>query len=420
MKKLSLFLIVVLILTMLSGCSRSQNSNSKEPVLRVCVSDLNSLLYETVETMVKAYREENAEVKIKLEVLSTNLEDEAETKQMRTDIMAGKGPDLFILQARGQEADELNFLFPNVNKAIESGVFCNLDEYINNDKFWKDANIPEEILKAGRYNGHQYVLPITIDLPMIVQDEAEKVDISSEKTLLDCIEKVRESGNQKALKEIEDYCFTSRFQLLENALDYDEQEVLFDKTMYIELGKCLSEVTLQRTRQEESELGEFSKRSGASYFVKSTFEEENLDYQVIPTVMAKRTAYVQSYGAISANSKEKEIAYDFLRFFLDAERQGGKDSVGRYNWSIESGGEYPVNRDGFVSYLNEKPAKEEVLKCFDSIEDCVFLSQGSRLAGEHVKEVISRIISGEPPYTEKELKIFADEIFKKYEMILKE
>lgn len=420
MKKLSMFLAVVLMVTVLDGCGGSQLSDSKESVLRVCVSDLNSPLYVTVETIAKVYREEHPEVKIQLESLSTDLEDEAETKQMRTDIMAGKAPDVFIMQSRGHEAEEPNYLFPNVNKAMESGVFCNLDDYIKKDKFWKDANIPKEILKAGTYNGRQYVLPLTIDLPMLVQDEAEKVEVSSEKTLVDCIKKIRASKSQNALTEIEDYCYTSRFQLFENALDYDKQEVLFDKTAYMELGKCLSEITLQRIEKQESESYASSKRSGSSYFVKSNFGEENLDYQVLPTTMGKRTAYIQSYGAVSASSKEKEIAYDFLRFFLDKERQGGKDSKGRCNWSIETGTEYPVNRDGFECYLNEKPAKEEVLHCFDSIEDCVFLSQASRFAGERVGEVRSRIIGGESPYTEKELEVFADEIYKKYEMILKE
>ncbi len=416
MKKFSLFLAAVLTVTMLGGCNGSQSSDLNEKVIRVCVSNY---LYAEVETIAQIYREKNPGVKIQLEALSEESEDEAKIKQMKTDIMSGKGPDLFILQSRGYEAYERNFLFPNVNKAMESGVFCNLDDFIKKDKLWENINIPKGILKVGTYNGRQYVLPITIDLPMLVQEEADKVDVSEEESLMDCMKAIRESGNQKALNEMDRYCFTSAFQLLENALDYEGQEVLFDKTIYVELANSLAEISLQRAEQEGDEHAESSQRSGSSQFVKSNFGEENLDYQVLPTAMGKRTAYVQSYGAVSSNSKEKKICYDFLRFFLDTERQGG-DSTKYYNSSIEVGTDYPVNRDGFESYLNEKPAKEEVLNCFDRIEDCVFLSQASRAAGDKLLEVRSRIIGGESPYSESELKTFADEIYKKYEMILKE
>lgn len=416
MKKLSLFLAAMLMVTMLEGCSGSRSSRSDEKEIYVCT---NEYLYNAVEMMAQVYKEEHPEVTIRLEKLSEELEDETKIKQMKTDIMSGKGPDLFILQARGAEADERNFLFPNVNKAMESGVFCNLDDFIKKDKNWEEINIPEEILKAGTYNGRQYIFPITIDLPLFVQEETDKVDVSGEQSLLDCMKVIQASGNEKALNEIDIYCFTSRLQLMESALDYEEQEVLFDKEKYVELANFLTSISLQITEQQGNESSELSQHSGTSYFVKSSFEEENLDYQVLPTAMGKRTAYVQSYGAVSSNAKDKEASYGFLRFFLDTERQGG-NTTKYFGSPIIDGIEYPVNRDGFESYLNGKPVKEKVLKCFDCIEDCVFLSQASRVAGEQLLEVRSRIIGGESPYSAKELEAFADEIYKKYEMILKE
>lgn len=82
--------------------------------------------------------------------------------------------------------------------------------------------------------------------------------------------------------------------------------------------------------------------------------------------------------------------------------------------------EFPVNRDGFAEYLEGTPAKEDVLDCYDRIEDCVFLSSASRVAGDEINKVESRLIGGEQPYTEKELQTFADEIYRQYEMMLKE
>lgn len=279
MKKISLFLAMMLTVTLFGGCSGSgTSSDSKERTLRVCVSDGTSQLYSTVESVAEAYRKEHPEIKIQLETVSTQPEDEAEVKQMKTDVMSGKGPDIFLLSAIGMEAEERNYLFPNVKKAIESGVFSKLDDYMEKDDFWKTADIQDEILKAGSYNGRQYVLPITINFPMLVQEKEGELDISGAKTFMDCLEKAAESKNKSVLDDLNGFYMRAETRLLlENAVDYEEQKVLFEKEVYMSLAAGMKDY------QPEEDGGIL--RSGTATMVNGSFGEENLTYQILPTAM---------------------------------------------------------------------------------------------------------------------------------------
>ena len=62
--------------------------------------------------------------------------------------MAGKGPDVFLLECTPPEQEETNSdLFMNLEKSMETGLFLPLDEYIENAKyiFGNMKNIGDEM-----------------------------------------------------------------------------------------------------------------------------------------------------------------------------------------------------------------------------------------------------------------------------------
>lgn len=415
MKRYVLILTTLLAAAILTGCNRGDESrDAEEQVLRVCVNDSpQGTFYKAVEDAGNKYREKHPEIKFQIEWISEEPENEAKIKKLKTDIMSGKGPDLFVLQSIGQNTEEAAYLFPNVNKAMESGVFCKLDNYMKEDNFQKEVNVRKEILEAGTYNGRQYVLPITIDFLMLVQNKEEKLDISETKNFMDCMRTANEIGNHQALAGLNSLYTTSYTFLMERMLDYEKQEVLFDKEKYVELAEVATDVVPQEQSGE-------APRSGIGFFTTTTFAEDNLDYQIVPTAMGERLAYVSSYGAINVNTKQKETAYKFLHFIVNNEWQNGTKSAGGNYSGIMTGADFPVNRDGFEAYMEGAPSKESVLSCYDSIENCVFLSETSKWVGDKIREVNSRRIGGEKPYTERDLEVAAEEIYKKCEMILKE
>lgn len=399
-----LFLVAVLGMTALTGCSDGSDDQQKE--LKVCVSgcDRTSTFFSEFETILSEYKREHSDVKIDVDVISEKTSDEARIKQLKTDIMSGKGPDVFIVQSPGlstvQEENQ-NYLFANAGKAVESGVFGNLDKYIKEDQQWETYAVCEEALKAGSYQEHQYLLPLSIDFPLLIQRE-EATDFSEMETFVQCLEVVENGGDRSAKSELYGLASRSARWLPEDALDQEKQKILFGKDTYLQLSKQLSLLADHTDAAEETAL------SGPGVFAKSTFEEAGLDYQLLPTMSGDKAAFIGSYGAVSANASDRELGYDFLSCFLEEQNQTRLQLEG-----------YPVNRNALLSYLEGKEAKDAVAACYDDITACVFMTEGSLTAGEKIRAVMSQAISGEA-YSDKDAEQTAEEIYKKYEMILKE
>ena len=70
-------------------------------------------------------------------------EREITLERIRTEIMAGEGPDVFIVGSS-------NALFQIPEKAMQEGVFLTLDEYIQNAELADWDSLTQPVLEAGR------------------------------------------------------------------------------------------------------------------------------------------------------------------------------------------------------------------------------------------------------------------------------
>lgn len=75
---------------------------------------------------------------ITVTVFSTNAEKrEREIQKLQTEIMAGKGPDVYILDTVIEnESSSDAALFANPYKTMQSGALAPLDEYMKEDSYW--------------------------------------------------------------------------------------------------------------------------------------------------------------------------------------------------------------------------------------------------------------------------------------------
>ena len=86
---------------------------------------------------------------------------EAAMTKLRTEIMSGRGPDLFLL------SDEYGSgVFPDPEKQMRAGVFADLTPYL--DTIGAGASLNEAVLAAGRVDGAQYLLPLYYTVPGVV------------------------------------------------------------------------------------------------------------------------------------------------------------------------------------------------------------------------------------------------------------
>lgn len=83
-------------------------------------------------------------------------QDAALTK-LRTEIMSGRGPDLFVLDASNLR------LLQGPDKQMRAGVFADLAPYL--DTIAAEATLNETVLAAGRVGEAQYLLPLYYTVP---------------------------------------------------------------------------------------------------------------------------------------------------------------------------------------------------------------------------------------------------------------
>lgn len=132
------------------------------------------------ELVAECFEEAHPGITVKLEILPTE-EDERETylHQLRTQIMAGEGPDVYLLPTGGtlstgtpQSLKEIQVepLFPDVRQSMRSGIFSDLRKYYDGDTELNTEALHPDIMEAGCLEEERYVLPLRFDMTVLMAD----------------------------------------------------------------------------------------------------------------------------------------------------------------------------------------------------------------------------------------------------------
>lgn len=171
MKTKTRVLFSLLILLLCCGCKENKSSP-----LRVCVDfgyAIPNLLSEAeVERLLETFQDYGqaygGPVDYELEIVpASGPERDTALDRLRTEIMAGGGPDVFYVANLSQENTGTDGLFPIPEKSMAEGIFLPLDEYIENSSQFTDwDNQIEPIMAAGRTEEGQVVVPLSYTLPV--------------------------------------------------------------------------------------------------------------------------------------------------------------------------------------------------------------------------------------------------------------
>ena len=192
-----------------------------------------------VENLNFSYESESGEkipaiknVSFEIEYLSDEKEErESQLNRLRTEMLAGDGPDIFLLSGR-VPIQKNEPLFVDVEQTMYNGMFHDLSAYYNADTELKTEEFNETIMAAGTIGEARYILPFYYDLPVIQVNEAALgeygLTIEDVTTSMDVlIEKVVElndpfvSGGLATLRG--DYYFL--FDYFSNLIDYEKKEL---------------------------------------------------------------------------------------------------------------------------------------------------------------------------------------------------
>ena len=140
----------------------SINKIQKETEMEELVICTDEVYKDTVEALAEDWQK----MKNGLDVEIISIPQDAalaETKitELRTEIMSGAGPDVFIMGSNINTTDsDTSVLFPNPEKTMHSNFFLPLDDYIDNAQYMNPDNWNQKIMSAGKTEEGQMTLPI--------------------------------------------------------------------------------------------------------------------------------------------------------------------------------------------------------------------------------------------------------------------
>lgn len=281
--------------------------------------------------------------------------------QMASNTETGEEPDLIL---------RTGLWMNEIREMMQEGQFASLDRLIASDEDWNENDYVTAVIDSGKYEGSQYVIPLTYHIFFAVT--SEKVMQETGITPDNCSDLVTLMKKLADLYDME-YCerilvdtgdLESFPQIIEGALTGDDSErpgglileeaceayrrLYEDETsgfMYwggtedYELGCAIAEQRVCCYFPYNIDAGLQAALGIASSGVPSVLPVNNLQGETV--------AKVRSYAGIRADSENKENAWNFLRLLLQEESLAAL---------AEKEGNCPVS----------KKASEEVIQMFAS------------------------------------------------------
>ncbi len=374
MKRLfSVFLALVLLCALCSGCAVSNPGP-----LRVCIdlgssNDLNS--YDpgksAMETDVEKFqtwlddcskyiREGITSEEIEWEFIPSDetmlTEREAALQRIRTEIMTGGGPDVFLCTTNlYKTADHPtdSRLFPYVEKAILDGRFLPLDEYLSRAILTNPDDLWEPVMKAGQdRQGKQAVLPMTFTVNVLTYPREVLPEYDSTgKTWNDVLK-----GDDPVLSLQSLWAFNTEKLIPEPTVHWPWVRssyfaafpFLYPKTADFETGKlCFTEEELFHRIKENLaacrsllENGEYQQQNCALSTLTCTqlrpFDlEQEITYIPLRNETGGTTARIDRWCAVNANTKQPDKAFEVIDALMSENYQkGGSLYLGEPNMPV--------------------------------------------------------------------------------------
>ena len=153
-----------------SGCGEKEEKKT----LRVIT---DQRLYDKVDMAARFMEGIHSRIRVEIQTLpGEGPERETEIEKLRTEIMAGKGPDVYLLESDQDNIAEVrSYLLENPYQAMQSGALAPLDEYMEGDTYWENSTYNEAFLKAGRFDGRQYIIPLSGYWFVLARSEERRV-----------------------------------------------------------------------------------------------------------------------------------------------------------------------------------------------------------------------------------------------------
>lgn len=284
---------------------------------------------------------------------------ETELTRLRTEIMAGEGPDAFVLNTYMPGVlDPLETLFPNVEKSMASHLFLDLEDMVQESELIDLEHCNQAVMDAGVNEDGRFVLPLLYHFSGVVLDCSFLQDPGFTFSSLD---ELLQSGEDALL----DVFSRSGYTIFPNALgqmaDYQGMNLLFTQ-----------EELLQTTQQADAlyaGMTDYGMTTGAQnlgYPGRFTLETlrmaEYADtpyaFFPVPDREGNVTPGVTLWAAVNRNAAHPQEAFTFLEQLFRTEffNQEGIKVGERWYGNLLTYGSYlgfPVKDESYFQSIEE-------------------------------------------------------------------
>ncbi len=255
------------------------------------------------------------DVDVSYDVLSDDItEREMQITRIQTEILAGSGPDIFILDSVIPQASDPISLFENVNKQIESGIFYNLDTLIEEDDDFDLSKYNEIVVNAGRSDDGLFVFPLNYTFPAITTNESTDVLGYS----LNDISGIENDILRSEMTSLAYVYFPNTFA---SFADYKNEKLLVSKDNILESSKTVTELRNSVVGLNENSTETTGIIGGIQDSLEFVIEDQSIValYNDNSGISAK----INLYTAINATTDMSEECFDLMKIFLSDEIQTG-------------------------------------------------------------------------------------------------
>lgn len=261
-------------------------------------------------------------VDLNLTVLPQNAaERETALSNMRVEIMAGGGPDVFVTACTDPNmAEPVSVLFPYPEKSLCSKVFLPLDDLMENSRYMAPESLEPKIMEAGKTEEGQMILPLTYTYSVLAfsKDALEGTGSAPRSwgELLTCDSLPVQQCFGSMLS-------TNFYEVFGEVADPEKERLLISEDELLTRSK-------EGARLAEKAFGaetEIQPVSGGS-LGESSFQalSGGQEHQLIPfyNTQGGVTASITMFAAINRNTRHPEMAFAFLDALFSDQVMSGK------------------------------------------------------------------------------------------------
>ncbi|MBJ8096140.1 MULTISPECIES: ABC transporter substrate-binding protein [Bacillus cereus group] len=365
MKKVCMMLVASLSISFMAGCGNSNSkgeSKTKDGKTIVEVSTLGDT--ERLKQKEKRYEQKNPKIDIQIkevvpEEKSIETYEEKAISKLNTELLAGKGSDVILLDSLPQE------------KYVKKGLLTDLSEMMEQDKSFDKNQYFNNVLDHSKINGKLYGIPLGFWLSGILADDTAiqqsgvKVN-DKEWTWSEFISIGKELASKGKNKYVIDDTPPERmlkFLMQDHyteLVDKASGKARFESDLFVQMLEDVKKMYDEKlaTAEKGSSKGayfspvaisaiEYYFTTGAAFALTGTKMYHN------PHIAGQKKGVAftpQTTVGINAKSPVKKEAWDFLKFLMSEELQVSE------SFHLK-GNAFPINKTAYekqIKMLKEK------------------------------------------------------------------